>query len=178
MSTASLIVGLSFVVPLLATFFACMRSQRNRVVKADAVLESQGWSMVGMVVCSVLLLLLFIVATILHAPKGLFEHLLLLSMLLLLAIGVCATCNKRLAVIGQRLIDVSMTGRRREFALSGPVQFDNVLFGWRLRLTDTAGARSVFIPGSWLMGDTDAIRQQLDDFKEFVMTRAEPPSSR
>ncbi len=178
MNATAITMMLTVVVPVLATVLACMRARRNRVAPADAVLESPRWSMVVMMTCSVVLLVMFVAAMIFDAPDGLFEHLLLLSMLALIAVGVCVVCNKRLAVVGQRIIDVSMAGSRRESALSGPVQFDNVLFGWRLRLTDAAGARSMFIPGHWLMGDTDDIRQRVDEFKEFVMARAETSASR
>jgi hypothetical protein len=110
---------------------------------------------------------------ILHPPTNVLDGLGYLGILVLTAIAASVVCNKRLVVVGHRLIDISMTGRRRELVLSGPVRFDPVLFGWRLRV----GQQSVFMPGYWLMGDTDTSRREIDAFKEFVMTRAERPAS-
>jgi hypothetical protein len=116
---------------------------------------------------------MIVFAMILHPPTNVLEGLGYFGILVLTAIAASVVCNKRLVVVGDRLIDISMTGRRRQIVLSGPVRFDPVIFGWRLQI----GQQIVFMPGYWLMGDTDSSRREVDAFKEFVMTRAERPAS-
>ncbi len=138
------------VVPLLLTVGAYLRARQNRVAQAEAALESPLWSMIFTATGAVMMLGMIAIAMILHPPTNVLDGLGYL-----------------------RLIDISMTGRRRELVLSGPARFDPVLLGWRLRV----GQQSVFMPGYWLMGDTDTSRREIDAFKEFVMTRAERPAS-
>ena len=161
------------VVPLLLTVGAYLRARQNRVAQAEAALGSPLWSMIFTATGAVMILGMIAIAMILHPPANVLDGLGYLGILVLTAIAASVVCNKRLVVVGHRLIDISMTGRRRELVLSGPVRFDPVLFGWRLRV----GQQSVFMPGYWLMGDTDTSRREIDAFKEFVMTRAERPAS-
>jgi hypothetical protein len=161
------------VVPLLLTVGACLRARRNQVAQAEAALESPLWSMVFTATGAVMMLGMIVFAMSLHPPTNVLEGLGYFGVLVLTAIAASVVCNKRLVVVGDRLIDISMTGRRREMVLSGPVRFDPVLFGWRLQI----GQQSMFMPGYWLMGDTDTSRREVDVFKEFVMTRAERPTS-
>jgi hypothetical protein len=161
------------VFPLLLTVGAYLRARQNRVAHAEAALGSPLWSMAFTATGAAMMLGMIVFAMILHPPTNVLEGLGYFGILVLTAIAASVVCNKRLVVVGDRLIDISMTGRRRQIVLSGPVRFDPVIFGWRLQI----GQQIVFMPGYWLMGDTDSSRREVDAFKEFVMTRAERPAS-
>lgn len=169
MQTAELVVISLAVAPVLLTVGACLRARRNRVAQAEAVLESPRWSIVGTSVCALVMLVLVMIAMSLHPPSNALDYLSFIAILVATAVGTSVVCNKRLVVIGDRIIDVSMTGRRREVVLSGPARFEPVPLGWRLRMAQ----QSVFIPGYRLMGDTKTSVRQVDAFKEFVIARAE-----
>lgn len=169
MRTAELVVISLAVAPVLLTVGACLRARRNRVALAESVLESPRWSVVGTSVCALVMLVLVVIAMSLHPPSSTLDYLSFIAILVATAVGASVVCNKRLVVIGNRIIDVSMTGRRRELVLSDPARFEPVPLGWRLRM----GQQSVFIPGYRLMGDTESSVRQVDVFKEFVIARAE-----
>ena len=155
--------------PLLATAGAYLRARHHHVAPADAVLESPRWSVAFTSVGAVSMYAMVIFAMSLHPPKNFFDCLGYLGILLPTAIVASVVCNKRLAIVGKKLIDVSFTGRRSELMLMNPVRFHRVPFGWRLR----SGAQSAFVPGYWLMGETESIRREIDAFKELLMARAD-----
>ena len=156
--------------PFVLTVIAIIRARRHRIDGADATLAyPEGAGKPIMAVCAVLMLGLVLFVISLHPPRTLSDHLSLLGITTATAAGVCVTYNKRLAVVGGRLVDISSLGRLRELPIVGPAIYRKTLFGWRLAL----GMLDVFVPGYWLMGDTDDARRAVDDFKELVMGRAE-----
>jgi|688.fasta_scaffold608475_1 hypothetical protein len=81
--------------------------------------------------------------------------------------------NKRVVIVGRRVIDVSLTGRRRDLPISMPVRFDAAWFGEHLHLR----ANDVFLPGAWIGGGTRAAREARAAFRSLVLERtATPPS--
>jgi hypothetical protein len=156
--------------PFVLTVVAIIRARRHRIDGADATLAyPEGAGKPILAVCAVLMLGLVLFVISLHPPRTLSDHLGLLGITTVTAAAVCVTFNKRLAVVGGLLIDISSIGRRRELPIIGPAIYRKTLFGWRLAL----GTPGVFVPGHRLMGDTDEARRAVDDFKELVMGRAE-----
>lgn len=87
--------------------------------------------------------------------------------------GLSFVLNKRVVIVGRRVIDVSSTGRRRELPISTPVRFDAAWFGEHLHLR----ANDVFLPGAWIGGGTRAAREARAAFRSLVLERtATPPS--
>ena len=167
-TTDVVVVALLSIVPVLATLCAIGRARQNRVETAEAVLESRRSEKVLTATGAVMMLFLVTAAMIMHPPNNAGECLSFLGILVPTAAALTVVCNKRLAVVGQRLIDVTMTGRRSEFTLTQPWHFRRVPFGWQLR----TGTDAVFIPGYWLMGDGDSVRREIDAFKELLLNRS------
>jgi len=167
-TTDVVVVSLILSVPVLSTLYAIARARQNRVETAEAVLETPRSEKVFMATCAVMMLFMVTAAMVMHPPKNVGGCLSYLGILVPTAAGLAVVCNKRLALVGQRLIDVTMTGRRSEVTLAQPWRFHRVPLGWQLR----TGTDAVFIPGYWLMGDGNSVRREIDAFKELMIARS------
>ena len=82
--------------------------------------------------------------------------------------GLSFVFNKRVELIGRRVIDISFIGRRRELPVSAPVRFDSVWHGEFLHLR----AADIYLPGPWMDIGTKAAYETLERFKAQVIARA------
>ncbi len=76
--------------------------------------------------------------------------------------------NKRVALAGRRVIDISFNGRHRELPIAAPVRYEPAWSGEFLHLR----ARDVFLPGSSMDGGTPAARVVREKFNALLMARA------
>jgi hypothetical protein len=157
-------------VALLVVVQAATNARENRLGEVELSMEFSRYARLAAVAIGGAMYIAGVVVFRRVPPETPQHYLFVLVFLSSLTIGVSFVLNKRVALHGRSVIDVSFMGRRRAVLISSPVRFESTWLGERLYLR----AYDLFVPGSWMSGYTEAAGAIREKFKAEIMSRARP----
>ena len=157
-------------VALLVVVQAATNAREHRLGEVELSIEFSRRTRLAAVAIGGAIFIAGVVAAYLSPPDTPQHYLLVLVLFSSLTIGVSFVLNKRVALHGRLVMDVSFMGRRRDVPIASPVRFEPTWFGERLYLR----SHDLFVPGSWMSGYTRAAGAIREKFKSEVMSRVRP----
>jgi hypothetical protein len=167
------LVLVAVVVALLVVIDFAKRADRYRSQSAELAIEFSARARAAARIVGGVAYLIGVCALCLHPPQSPGQKLVGLIVLVAWASGVSFVLNKRIALTGRCVIDVSFTARRRELPIRAPVRFEPTAFGEHLHLR----ASDVFLPGTWMNHGSQGAREIRERFRAQVFARADTAGS-
>lgn len=161
-------LGILVVLALLGIIESANRASRHRTEAAEIAIEFSSRAKVAATIIGGVAYLIGSYALYFHPPQTPVQQLMIFSALAAWAFGVSFVLNKRIALAGRCVIDISWMARRRELSIRAPVRFERAAFGEHLHLR----ASDLFLPGPWMDSRTQAAFEIRERFKAQVIARA------